>query len=149
MDKKEQELAFSEFEVLVGKMVNKGQSITAPVYLSAQIIKSIEKKKKFRAFFKMSCYGLATLVSGVGLFLVWHSVGASIINSEAGSLFSLLFSDFNIVANYWHDYLLSLLQSLPVVSLLSLVILVWLMLTSLWAGIRTYLSFNYHFINHN
>ena len=98
----------------------------------------------------MALSGIVAVLSFVGLIFVWRSESSLIIHSETVKLLSLLFSDFSVILSYWKEYLLSLAESLPVVSVLAVVFFLWITCTTLWLTVKIYLkSIHQHvFIKH-
>lgn len=58
------------------------------------------------------------LLSSSGFFLsAVYVYGGTFIRSEFWSIISLIFSDVLVLANYWNDFFLSLLETLPALPL--------------------------------
>ncbi len=76
------------------------------------------------------CLGAGLLVSAIP---AWHSFQVNIAQSGFSDFVGLGFHDFNLVAATWQDYLLSLVESLP---LLSTTVLLVLLLGVLFAAKR-------------
>ena len=131
-----EEKELTAFEEAVG-FIWRDMPLTRPNgRLVGSIISAIEKKRRFYLLIKIMVFSIATVISLAGLVLVWQSEGAIIIHSEAGQLFSLLFSDWAIVSHYWREYLLSIVESLPFVSIIAVALCLWLALVSLWVVAR-------------
>ncbi|OGH91912.1 MAG: hypothetical protein A2534_00260 [Candidatus Magasanikbacteria bacterium RIFOXYD2_FULL_39_9] len=131
------------FEETVYLAVKDSRLVTPSATLADRVLFAIERKKRFYASVKLAIYSLVTITSSIGLAVVWRIEGSAIINSEAIQLLSLLFSDFSIVASYWQDYAFSLLESLPVVSIIVVASFAWAACASLWMAARTYKTFNH------
>jgi len=67
------------------------------------------------------------------VFCIWmiFTYGSAILNSEFANLISLLFSDLNVVFSNFQNYAMSLLETLPVLSLIMLLIPIFTLLLSL------------------
>jgi len=71
------------------------------------------------------------LIGSVAAFVpVFKMAQLEISNSGFLQFFSLLFSDFGTVAAYWHSFALSLLETLPVMSVAALSAVVFVFLYS-------------------
>jgi len=132
----------NSFEETVYLAVKDSRVVSPSATLADRVLFAIERKKRFYAFVKLAIYSVVSVASSVGLAVVWRIEGSAIINSEAINLLSLLFSDFSIVASYWQDYAFSLLESLPVVSIIVVASFAWATFASLWMAARTYKVFN-------
>jgi hypothetical protein len=124
------------FEQAVSSALRGIPSIQPNIGLSEAILGVIEKKKRFYALIKLVIFSLTSIISLIGLYFIWQTEGAIIINSEAGQLLSLLFSDTAIVLSMWREYLLSLTESLPIVSIVLVSVFIWAFCASLWAVSR-------------
>ncbi len=72
------------------------------------------------------------LIGSIAAFIpVFKMVQLEISNSGFLQFFSLLFSDFGTVAAYWQSFVLSLLETLPVMSVAALSAVVFVFLCSL------------------
>lgn len=112
--------------------------VQPPPALAGRVLLAVERKKRFYAFVKLAIYSAITLASSAGSVIIWRAEGPNIINSEALSLLALLFSDFALVAKYWQEYAISVLESLPAVSLIAVAVFVWVACASLWMTARAY-----------
>jgi hypothetical protein len=124
------------FEQAVSFALRDKSAIQPNTKLSGLILDAIDKKKRFYILLKMIILSITSVMSFVALFLVWQTEGAVIIHSEAGQLLSLLFSDFRIVLGMWREYLVSLAESLPIVSIVLVAVFAWSLSASLWAITR-------------
>ncbi len=90
-----------------------------------------QRKKIFVRKLHLSLFSLVTVASAVFLVPTIKAFLASV--SESGFLyfFSLLFSDFKIMAVNWQVFGLSLLESFPVLNLAILLFVVFIFLGSL------------------
>jgi hypothetical protein len=89
-------------------------------------------------------------VSSVGLFLsggavVYASIvyGSIFFGSEFWSIISLLFSDAAVVINYWNEFFLLLLETIPIVPTLLLLVPTFVFLMFLGMYART--THRHHF----
>ena len=121
------------------KLINNQNQATPepPADLLYKIMDRIGAEKKRRqirrhlAFFSLSLIGSVAAFYPAGQML-WHDFNAS----GFFQFFSLLFSDSEIVLKYWQNFLFSLLEALPIVSVIILLSLVWIFLESLKFFVR-------------
>ncbi|MCL4404168.1 hypothetical protein M1432_02395 [Patescibacteria group bacterium] len=104
------------FEEKLGQFV-RGTAIAAPMGLSERIILFLEEKMKARAKARAILYCGLSAVSGVALYVTGGAVVSDFAASGAGTMLSLVFSDFHSVLANWNYFLLSLAESLPVLPL--------------------------------
>jgi len=121
----------------------KNQIPEFPTDLFDKVIDNIETKRKLRDFKKriiFSFFGIfsSSLIS-IPLFkAVWTYLG------ESGFLrfFSLIFSDFKLVLSSWQNFGLSLLESIPIISLTLFLISIFILFESIKYLIKYSKSFN-------
>lgn len=66
---------------------------------------------------KLIVFSLGFAASAIGLVPVFNLVRADFAESGFFQFFSLLFSDFSVAVNYWQTFAMSLLETVPVVSM--------------------------------
>lgn len=66
--------------------------------------------------------GAGLLLSGTSVVSAVLISGGTFVGSEFWSVLSLFFSDLLVVVNYWNEFSLLLLETLPVVPLLTLLV---------------------------
>ncbi len=138
----------NSFEETVYLAVKDSQSIPPSAKLAERVIWAIERRKRFYAFVKLAVYSFVAIASSVGLAVAWSIEGSNIINAKAINLLSLLFSDFSVISQYWQEYIFSLLESLPVVSIIAIASFAWAACASLWKAARTYKLFTHRVTGH-
>ncbi len=136
------------FEEIVQLSIKDSATVQPPASLIERVIFAIERKKRFYAFIKLAVYSAVAVVSSVGCAIIWRAEGASILNSEAVKLFTLFFTDFSIITTYWQEYIISLSESLPVVSIITVAVFAWIACASLWMAARTYTTSFRHAVKH-
>jgi hypothetical protein len=134
------------FEENIRLAVKDSQADSPSANLAERVIFAIDSKRRFYVFIKLAVYSAVAMISSVGLAIVWRIESSSIINSEAIKLLLLLFSDFNVITKYWQDYAFSLLESLPILSMIAVAVFVWVACASLWMVARTYKLFTHRAI---
>ena len=133
----------TSFEEIVRLSIKDSPEVQPPALLAERVILAIEIKKSFYTLVKLAVYSVITVASFVGFAIVWRSEWANITNSEAAQLLTLLFSDSSLIATYWKDYIISLSESLPIVSIISIAAFIWAACASLWMTARTYITFSH------
>jgi len=76
-------------------------------------------------------FSACSLVSAAIFVQVFKITWAGFSASGFGQFFSLLFSDFRIVAGQWQNFLWSLLESLPITDLILFLLVTWILFQSL------------------
>jgi hypothetical protein len=93
----------------------------APEGLFAKVMSRIQQEKQYRMLQRRIIIFSFGLVASVGAIIpVFKAVQAGFAESGFWRFFSLLFSDFEVVTTYWQSFALSLLETLPVMSLIML-----------------------------
>lgn len=128
------------FEKAVQEAIVEKSTVMPPIFLSAQIMSVIAKKRRFYAFVHLSIFSLFSICSSVGLVLILKVEWPSIAQSEAAQLLALLSSDFSVIVEYWREYTLSVLESLPLISMILIAAFVWVTSALLWMTVRTYVQ---------
>ena len=87
--------------------------------LLSQVLARIEYEKKLSATKKkLVVFLLIFLTSLVAVIPTFQTLRTGFIDSGFIQFFGLLFSDFDIISNYWQNFTLSLLETLPVLNIL-------------------------------
>ena len=85
-----------------------------------------------------------TLAAGMFVFLaalvvpVWHAFLGDLARSGFGQYLSLAYSDFRTVAANWQDFSLNLLETLPIISTISLLAVIFFLLITLKFAAKYY-----------
>jgi hypothetical protein len=85
-----------------------------------------KQTKKDLAFYRVWSFGSSALA----IYAIF-AFGNSIMKSEFWSVTSLLFSDIQVVAANWSDYTFSILETLPVISLIFILIPIFALVLSI------------------
>lgn len=86
--------------------------------LLANIMLKISREQRLGLYRKMAAHASVSALS-LGLLLSsFYYIYTNLAQSAFFDLLSLFFSDFGIVLSFWQDYLLSVLESLPLMSLM-------------------------------
>lgn len=98
--------------------------------LEALILRRIAEEKKRQQRRRLDTYRAGLVLSSAATAWVAWAFGGAFLNSEFLRMLSLVFSDLQTVAQNWNDFSLSLLETLPAVTLAALLvplfILFWL-----------------------
>ncbi len=103
-----------------------------PAHLLDGIMKRIEREQgslKIKIRFVFSLFA-AVLMAGI-FVPVWNNLQSEAAQSGFTQFISLLFSDLNSVLSSWQDYAMSLLESIPFVSLTVFLGIVFVLLFAL------------------
>lgn len=99
--------------------------------LSQRIIKRIEEENKFLAFKRKFYFCFLAMTGSIVLFaqaIKWTVSRAA--ESGFADFFSLIFSDFRVLASYWQSYIMSLMETLPVLDFVLMAAAILLFLLS-------------------
>lgn len=140
--KTQQQNETNSFEQQIMALSSQFRHIQAPYALQSAIINAIAGKKRKRAFARIAVYNSMAVLSLVFCAIAWIKNSPASMSSETVKLLSLLFSDWEIVVNYWQDYLFSVLESIPILTLMSLLALLWITVISLKKMIAAIISLN-------
>jgi len=107
-------------------------TLKPPDGLFESIVNRIHEERRIlvlRRRIILFCLGF--VVSAAAFIPAWKWLAADLSNSGFLQFFSLLFSDFKIVATYWQNFLMSLLETVPAMSLAVFLAAVFVFLESL------------------
>lgn len=100
--------------------MNSVQDINPPKHLKMAVLKRIKTEQLKMQMRKKVLYMSSFVVSGIAVFASVAIFGKEILASDFWSIASLAFSDMGTVATHWQDFGLSLLETLPVLSIIAL-----------------------------
>jgi hypothetical protein len=102
--------------------------IEPPTGLADRIMESIRYKQRVIAFKKTALFSFTFLASLIAVMPAFSWLHSDIANSGFLSFSSLIFSDFSIVVRYWQSFGMTILETLPALSIaLFLIVLAILM----------------------
>lgn len=132
------------FCVLVIGMVK--YLIEPPIGLFEKIISRIHRERRILTIKRRIIIFSVGLVGSLAAFFpALKMVSAELSSSGFNQFFSLIFSDFTVVMRYWQSFVMTLLETLPVMSLMVLLAVIFILLES-----SKYLAKNVKAIfNHN
>ena len=103
-----------------------------PRDLFENVVKRIEDEKNFQKIRRKTLFfAVSTILCAIACVPALIMVRSSANESGFMKFFSLLFSDFQSVVSYWQSFSLTLLETLPVASLIMLSTILLLFLESL------------------
>lgn len=93
--------------------------ISAPVPpgLAKRVASAIERARVFRLRLRLAGFSASAAVSFAGITLVTANLLGSLSNSGFSYYLSLIFTDAGLLVTYWSDFLLSMIESLPILPL--------------------------------
>ena len=95
-----------------------------------KIINRIHKKRQSIAKRRIAIFVFIFIGSIIAIFPAFRALEKSIVASGFMQFLSLIFSYFKIVMTYWQSFMLSLLESLPIVDLTIFLIVILAFLES-------------------
>ncbi|MDO8581807.1 MAG: hypothetical protein Q7S16_02940, partial [bacterium] len=99
--------------------------------LLGAIIKRIDAERMFAVKRRFAIFSAGFFVSFFALLPVFNMMRADMVQSGFAEFFSLLFSDIGMVAVYWQNFSITLLESLPAASIAAFLATVFVFLGSL------------------
>jgi hypothetical protein len=100
--------------------------------LLAKIMEKIQYRQKvMKVRSRLVIFSVGLIGSIAGFIPVFKLFTSGLNNSGFFQFFSLLFTDSQIILTYWDNFLLTLLEALPIFSLTALLIILFVFLESL------------------
>lgn len=98
------------------------QSLEMPDQLFDRVIAHLDYQRNLKQFKKRFGFGLTVLIllAFVSIF-AWTNLYADLLRSGFGTYVSLMFTDSALVLGFWQSYLLTLLESMPMVSFIIMI----------------------------
>jgi hypothetical protein len=93
------------------------KSIEPPAKLETAILCNIKKAQSARIRQKLVFSQAGLVASTMAIFYTLFAFGQTLLKSEFWSMVSLAFSDAGIVLANWHDFLYSVMETFPVLTL--------------------------------
>lgn len=104
----------------------------APDGLLEKVLGQLQKEQKIMALKRRRIiFSFGAVISALSLIPAYLTLQASLAESGFFQFFSLIFSDSEIVLAYWQNFILSLLETLPITNLIIFLALTALFLESL------------------
>ena len=108
--------------------------------LAGMVSRRIQKEEAEKLRRQLWFSRLAALASVAAAALAIMTFGNELVHSEFAKMLSLSFSDLNIIAGNWGDYLQSLMETFPTLTVIGLLI----PLFALFISASSYASLNEH-----
>jgi len=121
------------------RLFNQLDTIEAPPGLEASILLKIQAESRKRARINLFVFGLLDLVSFTGLIAAAVFLANLLVRSGFTQYLSLIISEDGAIINYWQELILSLAESLPV---LSLAVLLTVAIVLIWSTAKTIINVN-------
>jgi len=108
------------------------EPLQAPEELFGKIMERIHRQERLAALRKRLIIFSIGLIASLAAFIpALRLMQQSLAESGFAQFFSLIFSDFGIVLTYWQNFALTLLESLPVLSVAAFLATIFIFLESL------------------
>jgi len=115
------------------KLFSKLPEAMPPKGLLEKILLSVERKQRRKAWIGF-IISLFSFLAGLGLIVpVSMNLQAEMSRSGFFQFLSLIFSDFSNIVQSWQEFALSLLEYLPIFSIVSFLVILFVLLASLRA----------------
>ncbi len=92
--------------------------VDVPEGLSSSIIAKIRKEQQRNARLQLAISAPLAFISGVAVVFTFQYLAQELSRSGLGDYFSVLFSDGGAVLTYWREFALSLLEQIPILSMI-------------------------------
>lgn len=102
------------YEKLFSRLV----SSETPENLLEKILSRIQKERQKAHIRRLVIFSLFSSLSAVAVIPAFRYAQVGFLESGFWHYFKLIFSDFGAIAGVWQNYVLSLLEALPVVGLI-------------------------------
>ena len=96
-----------------------------------RIMNRIHKERQFLIRKRIVVFALLFMGSLIAVFPAFRALEKSITESGFMQFLSLIFTDFRMVVTYWQSFVLSLLESLPIINLTIFLIIILAFLESI------------------
>lgn len=112
------------------------ESPEPPKKLLDRIMSRIHQKRTIWTFWRLAFFAVALFSSVAALVPFFRLAQTSLVESGFTEIFSLIFVDVGTVITYWNSFLIALLESLPVISIVLFLAVVFVFLKSLQYAAR-------------
>ena len=118
--------ALTAFEKKISEAFGRKREKVTKEKLLQSVLLRIRKEERSRTMRRDLAYAGAFFASLVALFFSWNVFRAEIVQSGFIQLASLFLSDTAIILTDWRNFVLSILEALPVVAITALFSSLWL-----------------------
>ena len=109
-----------------------------------RIMNRIERQERIAASRKIMFFGTALVASFIALIPAFQFVASSIAESGVGTFFSLIFSDLNNMVDNLSQFGLTIIESIPVMSIVLFLSIALVFLFALKEVVKNYYILNHH-----
>lgn len=102
-----------------------------PVGLFEKIIKRIHREKRLRTVRRLAVFSVALVGSIAVIMPAFQAMRTAFSESGFAAFFSLIFSDSAAMLVHWQSFGLALLESLPAMSIIAFLAVIFVLLESL------------------
>lgn len=114
------------------RQFNRAKMVEPSPELFTKIIARIHSEKRILNLKRrLIFFSLGLIISAIALVPAFNTARADFNESGFSQFFSLLFSDFGSVLTYWQSFVLTLLESLPVMSMVVFLFIIFIFFESL------------------
>ena len=100
------------------------------------IISRISLAEQRTARIRLAILSFVSLASFVAIFPLFQHTSSQLAQSGFSQYFSLIFSDGAIISIYWKEFMISLAESIPLLSVTAILVSVFALLVSLKSAIK-------------
>ncbi len=114
------------------KLFSELESSELPNGLLGKIMFRIREEKRLSSTRRrLAVFSISAIGSLVAFVPIFQMMQSEISNSGFVQFLSLIFSDFGTVMAYWQNFALTILETLPVLSLIAIFVVVFIFLESI------------------
>lgn len=118
-----------------------------PPGLLDKVLCRIRREERVSALKRISVFSAGFFGSAVVLIPAFQAARADFVQSGFSHFISLIFSDPGIVVSFWNEFVFSILESLPVLSVIFLLVAIFVFLGSARMLAKNMAFLNPKFIN--
>lgn len=119
------------------KIPEKFMMLKPPAGLLDKVMQRIDEEKSIASLKKrLALFSIFLAISAAVSFPLWQTLRVELIQSGFSQYLTLLIYDSRAVAAYWQDFSLTLLETLPAVTLTGALFVIFVILASLRMVVR-------------
>ncbi|MFA6354440.1 MAG: hypothetical protein WCX12_02030 [Candidatus Paceibacterota bacterium] len=124
-----------DYERLFGQI----DHLEPPDGLLDKIILRINTERRRRTIrFRIGLFGVLAVTAVAAFIPAWQELQSEMAGSGFSQFFSLIFSDTQVVLTYWREFILSLIESMPILGITVVLGLVLVFLASVKFLVRDF-----------
>ena len=109
---------------------------TAPEELYGKILFAVDEKRKADSKIRFAIFGFLLLTGILAMIPAWQNLYQSLLESGTWDMVTLFVTNTSQVAGVWQDFLISLIEYMPVLSLVIFLSVLLLSIYSLGSSLR-------------